>query len=236
MRPLRDHVRLVRRVPSVLRGRDYFFRPDAEYGGNVEKFGTGYGGWDVVTDTIGRESVVYSFGVGEDVSFDLALVSRYGLCVHLFDPTPRSIEWMRFQQFPEQFRFHDFGLAAVDGEIAFNPPENPAYVSFTVLDRPATRDRAVDLPVKRLPTIMHELDHRRVDILKMDIEGAEYDVIDDLCKSDIRPGQILIEFHHRFPGVGIGKTKTSVAQIKGMGYELFSVSSSGEEFGFARKS
>jgi FkbM family methyltransferase len=173
--------------------------------------------------------------VGEDATFDLALVSRYGLCVHLFDPTPKSIEWVRSQDFPEQVVFHDYGIAAEDGEISFNPPENPAHVSFTVLNRPSTCDRAVKLPVKRLPTIMNELGHQRIDILKMDVEGAEYDVIDDLCGCEVRPGQILVEFHHRFPGVGIAKTKASVAQIKGIGYDLFSVSSNGEEFGFVRK-
>ena len=34
----------------------------------------------------------------------------------------------------------------------------------------------------------------------MDIEGAEYDVIDDILNSNIRIHQILVELHHRFPG------------------------------------
>jgi len=39
----------------------------------------------------------------------------------------------------------------------------------------------------------------------MDIEGAEYEVIDDLIASGIRPKQILVEFHHRFKNVGVKK-------------------------------
>ena len=39
----------------------------------------------------------------------------------------------------------------------------------------------------------------RIDILKMDIEGAEYDVIDDIINSPVPIAQVLIEFHHRFP-------------------------------------
>ena len=81
-----------------------------------------------------------------------------------------------------------------------------------------------------------ELGHDQIDIPKIDFEGAEYDVIDDISQSEIRPRQILIEFHHRFPGVRIKKTKTAIDTIKSMGYGLFSISATNEEFCFIRKS
>jgi len=34
-------------------------------------------------------AVVYSLGIGEDISFDLALIEKYGARVHAFDPTPK---------------------------------------------------------------------------------------------------------------------------------------------------
>jgi len=36
-----------------------------------EYYGTEYGGYWVSPDTITKDSIVYSFGVGEDISFDL---------------------------------------------------------------------------------------------------------------------------------------------------------------------
>ncbi len=60
-------------------------------------------------------------------------------------------------------------------------------------------------------------------------------MIDDLGQGNIRPWQLLVEFHHRFAGVGIARTKASIAQITQMGYGLFSVSSSSEEFAFVRR-
>jgi len=81
---------------------------------------------------------------------------------------------------------------------------------------------------------MKELGHKYIDILKMDIEGAEYDVINEMSKSDIRPQQILVEFHHRFQGVGIRETIKAIRRLKIMGYNLFSVSDTNEEFGFIR--
>jgi len=129
---------------------------------------------------------------------------------------------------------HDYGIAAFDGEIAFYPPENDSHVSHTVLDRPATKDRAIHVPVKRLGTIMAELGHSSLDILKMDIEGAEYDVIDDMLLSEIRPRQVLVEFHHRFSNVGLAKTTKDIQKLRSAGYALCSVSDSDEEFGFLR--
>lgn len=74
-----------------------------------------------------------------------------------------------------------------------------------------------------------------IDLLKMVIEGAEYAVIDNLRAYGIRPGQIRIKFHHRFPVVGVAKTKTSVAQRRAMDYTLFHISDSGEMFNFVQK-
>lgn len=79
---------------------------------------------------------------------------------------------------------------------------------------------------------MRELGHTHIDIIKMDIEGAEYDVIKDIHNSDIRPKQILVEFHHRFPGVGIKKTKEAIDSLRSIGYKMFSISDTNEEFCF----
>ncbi|HEX7718479.1 MAG TPA: hypothetical protein VF389_01635, partial [Woeseiaceae bacterium] len=46
------------------------------------------GGWWFHPDTLHIDSIVYSFGIGEDVEFDLFLIERFGLVVHAFDPTP----------------------------------------------------------------------------------------------------------------------------------------------------
>ncbi len=200
----------------------------------TERFGTIYGGWDVATTNLNSESIVYSFGVGEDASFDIALMAKFNLTVHAFDPTPKSIEWVQRQGFSDRFVMHEYGLAAFDGEASFNPPVNPEHVSHTLLERPATKSNAITVPLKTLRTVMRELGHDAIDILKMDIEGAEYDVIDDLSRSDIRPQQILIEFHHRFPGVGLPKTIATIKQIRKMGYQLFSISASKQEFAFIR--
>ncbi|MCK9462251.1 MAG: FkbM family methyltransferase [Proteobacteria bacterium] len=229
----RRHVARLKRYLEIAQGNSIFIQP--EIWCEKKRFGSQeYGGWDVAANGIDADSVVYSFGVGEDASFDIELIERYGITIHAFDPTPRSIEWVDKQRFPSKFIMHEFGIAAFDGLASFHPPENPEHVSHTMLDRPSTMGKVITVPVKRLVTIMNELGHNNVDILKMDIEGAEYNVIGDLENSNIRPKQILVEFHHRFPGIGMRKTKEAIKKLRLMGYLLFSVSNE-EEYCFLRR-
>jgi FkbM family methyltransferase len=180
------------------------------------------------------DAVVYAAGIGTDISFDLALIERYGVSVHAFDPTPASIAWLERQQLPERFAWRQVGLAAYDGQATFFPPDNPAWISHSMLPREHAAAPTIDVDVRRVPTLMRELGHTRLDVLKMDIEGAEYDVIDDIVASGVNVGQLLVEFHHRFTGVGVERTRRAVARLNASGYRIFAVSESGEEYSFIR--
>lgn len=204
--------RTAKRLVKAALGKDFF--PEVEETCQTERFGSGYGGWEIAVAPMSKDAVVYSFGVGEDASFDIALIKRYGLTIHAFDPTPKSIQWVHKQNFPPNFVLHEYGLADFDGEITFNAPKNQDHVSHTILDRPSG-NATIQVPVKTLATIMRELGDDHIDLLKMDIEGAEYQVVEALVKSTIRPAQLLIEFHHRFPEVGIKKTQELISLTAG---------------------
>lgn len=206
--------------------------PKIDFRCPVERLGSSYGGWDIATGDVGPSSIVYSIGIGEDASFDMALIEKYAVNIHAFDPTPKSISWVKSQNFPNSFIFQGIGVADFDGNTSFNPPDNPDHVSGTILDRKAASSSSIEVVVKRLITIMNELGHKRIDILKMDIEGAEYRVIEDIVKSGVRPKQILVEFHHQFPDISINDTRDAIKRLKSIGYSLFSVSDTCHEFSF----
>jgi FkbM family methyltransferase len=195
--------------------------------------GTEYGGWPLLKSTPAR-ALVYSFGLGEDISFDLGAIERFGCIVHGFDPTPKSRHWVEAQQLPLNFIFHPIGIADHDGDTMFFAPSNENHVSFSanLSDGAGGRKRAILAPTRRLPTLVAELQTRLPDVVKIDIEGFEYDVIVDLLRSDFRPAQLLIEFHHGAYGVEPSRTRDSVDQLRAAGYGIFFVSSSGREYGF----
>lgn len=194
--------------------------------------GTEYGGWPLL-DVTPQGSLLLSFGVGEDISFDLGAIKEFDCTVHGFDPTPKSIEWIKRQSVPRGFHFHALGLADRDGVVDFYPPENEQHVSFSA--EPASSSQQAQPfkgEVRRLATILERLCLAEPYILKMDIEGFEYDVIEDIVNSGIRPRQWLVEFHHGRGDQGRAKTMKAVTKLQSCGYKIFFVSSTGREYGF----
>lgn len=224
--------RRLRHLGRVLQQREVWVRPEIAL--TMERHGTDYGGWTVWPEPLNEGAVVYSFGVEEDISFDLALIGRFGCRVHAFDPTPRSIAWVRRQQTPAAFVFHEYGLGATDGMLSFVPPANPAHVSYAAARPEASAPGLESFPVKRLRTIAAELGHSRIDLLKMDIEGAEYDALADLLDAGLAVDQILVEFHHRLRRSDVQRTRQTIRRLQAQGYGIFDVSPTGEEYAFVR--
>jgi FkbM family methyltransferase len=161
----------------------------------LTRLGSGYGGWVVPEDLIEGDWVVYSAGIGTDTSFDEALIARFGTDVFGFDPIDTAASHAR-EVVARQPRFH-FRQVAVwseDGEIDLFAPEDESHTSFSISDMQHT-DRAVRTPARRLSTLMDELGHDRIDLLKLDVEGAEYAVLDDLLKGGLRPPVLCVEYH-----------------------------------------
>ena len=203
----------------------------------VKWFGHVNAGFYVADDTFSDKTVVYSFGIGEDVSFDEALIELFGCTVYAFDPTPKTKEFLSKRESSEKFLFFDYGLYNLNGFIEFYLPPNPNHVSGTTYNRWVDREdeiKMIQVPVRSFGTIVKELRHDLIDILKMDIEGSEYVVLDDILSSGVKIKQILIEFHHRFKGVGIRRTKEAIKKLRNNGYEIAAISNSKEEYTFVK--
>lgn len=227
---LRSAYRRARQMVHCALGRDVRFAIQRRV--PRERHGSEYGGWWICPTDLDSNSVVYSVGIGTDITFDLSLIEAHGLTIHAFDPTPGSIAYLQSVQLPATFAVHQVGLAAVDGALSFLPPANPEHISHTLMAPGHTDTRAITVDVRRLSTLMRDLGHTHIDVLKMDIEGAEYDVLDDLLDQQLPVRQILVEFHHRFPGVGVERTRRAVARLNAAGYRIFAAAASGEEYSF----
>jgi FkbM family methyltransferase len=200
--------RKIRRCAKIFLGHEFLY---IQRKCPTERHGSEYGGWTICPSDLNRNSIVYSLGVGDDISFDISLIEKYGVTVYAFDPTPKSVQWVKSQRLPKEFNFYEYAVLDYDGVAKFYPPDDPDWISHTISENEyATADRAIIASVRRLSSIMHELDHERIDLLKMDIEGAEYSVIRDMIRSGIQVSQLAVEFHHRFKGIGIEQTKSTI--------------------------
>ena len=194
------------------------------------------GGWPFIAQGLDQDSIVYSLGVGEDIAFDLSIIEDFGVEVHAFDPTPSSIEMISTAELPNRFHFHPWAITAEDGTLKFYPrvkkDGSKSDVMYTMIAEDASIEDAIEVPAFSLSSIANRLGHSRIDLLKMDIEGAEYEVLEGLLVSPIKPSQLLVEFHHRFPVIGIEKTADIIKRLQKAGYKIFAISETGREVSF----
>lgn len=193
-------------------------------------------GWQYIPELLGKRSIVYSLGVGDSIDFDMDLIHRYSLTVHAFDPTPYSEEWVAGLELPANFVFHPWAAAAENGSLRLyrriNKRGRKSSVMWTAENVAGDDADFIDVPACTIPSMMQKLGHERIDVLKIDIEGAEYGILDGFDKNSFLPVQLLVEFHHRFPGIGKHRTAASIEKLRKLGYEIFSISQTGREIGF----
>lgn len=187
---------------------------------DLVKLGTNYGGWVFPKKLqLNENSIIYSAGVGEDISFDIILANSYGCKIFLIDPTERAIKHfdlvkdfytnnrneiqgtnpeyincIRLQQFKEDnFEYLPVALSDCETDIKFYKPVNPEYVSHTVIaDMYSSEYETVKADT--LSNIMKKQGHTTIDLLKLDIEGAEINVLKHMIQSDIYPKYLAVEF------------------------------------------
>jgi FkbM family methyltransferase len=187
------------------------------------KVGTRYGGWYIpLFINLDENSIIYSGGAGEDISFDLHLSDLYGSEIILIDPTKRASEHFKniikyyngekeLKQFEgdiqldykdnisklkpnlKKFSFLELGLWDQEKELKFYKPEDEKYVSHSLIDGMFS-DKYEIVKVSTIDKIMKDLCHENIDLLKLDIEGAEVKVLNDMLDKKIYPTYLLIEF------------------------------------------
>lgn len=222
-------IELLKKLKRVIFGKDFFYTPTIKV--PMQRLGSSYGGWWIATDGLKDTPLtVLSFGLGEDISFDLEVLKNYNAKVYGFDPTPKSIKYVESMHMPDGFELYKYALAEKNGFLSFNLPENKDHVSGSL--ESIDSDSIIEVECKSLKAICQEFNIGTIDILKMDIEGSEYKVIQDMVDSKIFPQQILVEYHHFFDSFSNNDTKESIKLLLDNGYGLFHID--GYNYSFIR--
>jgi len=155
--------------------------------------------------------------------------------VFAFDPTPKSIDWVTGQHTPDLFRFYPFGIGKQTETVKFNLPKNEKHVSGSIFNHDlVSSKKKIDVPLKSFEDILKETGHRKIDLLKMDIEGTEYIVMEGILNAGIEITQILMETHERFFRDGTTKGKQLFNLMKRYGYKVFAISDTYQEISFLK--
>lgn len=222
LRPLKQRLK---RALYAMRG----LRPDIQI--PVDTLNPGHQAWYLAKNSLVPGDVAYSLGLADNIAFDLELIAKFQVELHGFDPTPESQAYLSTCQLPATMHVHAVAIAGHEEGLLFKRPV--AGCAGAHID-PGAEGASYRVPSQRLSTIMRELGHDRLALLKMDIEGSEYEVIDDIVEQQLQIDQILVEFHHRFRGIGLGRTREAVRRLRQAGYRIFHVSPWCEEYAFIK--
>jgi FkbM family methyltransferase len=206
----------------------------------LKKLGSDYGGWIIPTQLVNDRSICYLAGAGEDISFDVALATSFQCNVYIFDPTPKSkvhfealmnaavegttininnnpsTPYKLNKEIKNYLKFYEIGIWKKQATLRFFSPQDDSHVSHSISNLQNT-SKYFEAPVERLSDIMRVKQHEYLDILKLDIEGAEYEVIDSLLEDNVCILILCVEFHLLAEG-GLELVQSTISKLEKRDY------------------
>ena len=178
-------------------------------------------GYFVPAGLLDASSICYCVGAGDDITFDTELARIYGCRVWVVDPTPEGREHFNrvgeavrrgesisaltgapfeYRISAERFellRYLEIGVLDTTGTVRFYAPARTGYVSHSPVMFQESGEY-IDLPVDRLSRIMAREGHSAIDLLKLEIEGSEYRVIESVIEDKVDIKALLVEYDEVF--------------------------------------
>ncbi|XP_073933053.1 probable methyltransferase-like protein 24 isoform X2 [Castor canadensis] len=139
-----------------------------------------------------KQCRLYSLGLGsDDTHFEVSMAND-GCEVHRFDPSVKSAHVLESQ------RLWHHRLS-----IDWRDP-HPAVAAL----KPHSNTR-------KLGSILNEFGHHKIDVLKADLESAEWKVLENLIVEDVleQIGQLIFEIHLHWPGFEVSGSDNSVVRF-----------------------
>eukprot|EP00929_Paragymnodinium_shiwhaense_P001992 TRINITY_DN10218_c0_g2_i2.p1 TRINITY_DN10218_c0_g2~~TRINITY_DN10218_c0_g2_i2.p1 ORF type:complete len:393 (+),score=121.27 TRINITY_DN10218_c0_g2_i2:65-1243(+) len=162
--------------------------------------------------------IVYDLGVRADPDFGANLLQTYGCSIRAYDPSDISARWWKGDEKGTitsqslrdagegRYKFTPMAAGGVDGPVSlFEFNWNQVSIVHGEIDLtredPETRkpqQREFQVTAKTLPTMMKDHGDKKIDILKVDIEGSEYAFMQQAFDTMGCPpvGQMTLEFHN----------------------------------------
>ncbi len=113
------------------------------------------------------------------------------------------------------------GLWSADTTLRFYAPQDPAHVSHSVVNLQKTEEY-FEADCRTIPSLVRELGDKSLDLVKLDIEGAEHRVLSNMLRSDLRPRVVCFEIDQPVSAAQVWATWFGLVR---RGYRLIAVDS-----------
>lgn len=164
------------------------------------KIGSDEASWNLLKDSIQPHSHCISGGVGQDISFEIELTESTGCNILLLDPSPTGQETVTRHTLPKNIQFLNHALSSRSGTIRLARPLEKREGSWRI----STDGSGDEMTAVTLENLMQQKEIHHIDLLKIDIEGFEYEVLHQLLDHQLDVRQICVEIHH---GPTFGKSR-----------------------------
>ncbi|NWF57769.1 MAG: FkbM family methyltransferase [Fischerella sp.] len=146
-------------------------------------------------DDLNDKSIVFDLG-GYEGQWSSDIFAKYCCKIHIFEPVENFYQAIknRFSKNSQIF-VHDFGLSNENDE---------AFISVDGYNSSITRDVSGDvekIKLRKAVEFLEENSISKIDLMKINIEGAEYDLLEHLIDSGVIKiiKNIQVQFHEFVP-------------------------------------
>ena len=153
-------------------------------------------GHTIYTAGIGPAPVVVDLGANHG-EFARQMRARFGASCRLVEANPALARRLRDHG---EFPVWACAVAGADGQVELHVASNDEASTVLPLSAASVHGglvrESVTVPSRTLASLVDEMGCEHVDLLKIDIEGAEVDVLAEVPSATLaRMGQISVEFH-----------------------------------------
>lgn len=150
---------------------------------------------------LNHDSIVIDAGCGYEADFSLYMIKHHGVKAYGVDPTLKHRKALKVleDKYKGHFVHLPFAISVVEGTLTFH--ESRVNESGSILEDHINvrQDETISYEVKavNIKSLIDHIGTDQIDILKLDLEGAEYDLLNAINEEDVlRCKQIFVEFHH----------------------------------------
>ena len=176
-----------------------------------------------------KRLTIIDVGCGHEAEFSTNMIERYDAKCIAVDPTLKHKSALAHfaQKYQDRFIHVPFAVCASNSTLTFfqsNVNESGSIMTDHVN---VVRDEGISYEVRGITpvSLLNYLRLDSADILKLDIEGAEYELLEGIGKDELIPfEQVFVEFHHhaveRYTETD---TRKAVEKICDFGFESYSL-------------
>jgi FkbM family methyltransferase len=208
------------KIRSAVHRREFEWRMarlPTEPGPPIVELGSPYGGWKIPDGVVAAGELCYCIGIGGDITFDLELIRRYGAVVRAVDPVEAYAQAaVQAAAGEARFSVRQAAVATGDGPIRMQTHHERDSRSLSAAGLYDT-DNWVEVDGRTIPSLMREFGDDHIDLLKLDVEGIEYELVPTLDLVGLGVKIFGIQLHHSGT---VAQARRLVEGLQRQGYRL----------------